>query len=468
MDVCRCRPGKLPAVIRPSARVTGRAWRAGVSSGYGFSEPPGCAGRHRKHSVRQWLPGQTLPLAYSLRGRVGLAATVTAVAAVLGAGCGTAGPAGGEQSREGRAPSPAVTNTMVAPAGGAGGISAIAALSQSDAWGVGSHRPLRKGIYPLTEHWDGERWTAVPCPSPGSAAEPVRSYLTAAAIDAPNDSWAVGYWSPIEHAAPVYSLIEHWNGTKWSIVPAPRSPGRATGGLSAVAAISPTAAWAFEGGAVLRWDGSRWRYLPRPAGTGPGTNLSGMAVISARDIWVVGTRLMPHTVEKFRTLAEHWDGSKWTIVPTPNAFKGRTRNSFLSAVSGSSSGNVWAVGWYQSGPNGVDHSALIEHWDGSRWLVQPSPDARGSTAHSQLFAVAALSRTSAWATGSNYGPVPLIERWDGRRWTAMPSRLQSHPILTALDQIFAVDPRDILALGMPGLIEKWNGTTWQQVPDPNP
>jgi len=403
-----------------------------------------------------------------MRGRIGLAAAVTAVAAVLGAGCGTASPAGGGHSRASRAPSPAVTGTMVAPAGGAGGIDAIATLSESDAWGVGSHTPLPKGTYPLTEHWDGKRWTAVPCPSPGSPAKPFRSYLEAAAMDAPDDAWAVGYWSPIEHAAPVYSLIEHWNGAKWSIVPAPHSPGHTTGGLSAVAAISPAAAWVFEGGGVMRWDGTRWRYLPRLPGTGPGTDLTGMAVISARDIWVIGTRLLPHTVATFRTLAEHWDGSKWTIVPTPNAFKGRTRNSVLSAVSGSSSGNVWAVGWYQSGPTGLDHSTLVEHWDGTRWQVQPSPDGPRSRADSQLFAVAALSRTSAWATGSNEGPVPLIEHWDGVRWTAMPSRLQSHPSTPALYQVVAVDPRYAWALGPPQLIEKWNGTTWQQVPNPNP
>src|SRR5215469_580508 len=38
----------------------------------------------------------------------------------------------------------------------------------------------------------------------------------------------VGQWAPIEHNAPVCPLIEHWNGTKWSVVPAPRSPGYAT------------------------------------------------------------------------------------------------------------------------------------------------------------------------------------------------------------------------------------------------
>src|SRR5258708_15716217 len=212
------------------------------------------------------------------------------------------------------APCPAGKGAGHGRSGGAGGFGAIAALSESDAWAVGAHEPLPRGIYPLAWHWDGQRWTAVPCPSPCSTGKPVRSSLASVALDAPDDAWAVGDWSPIEHTPPVYPLIEHWNGAKWSIVPAPRSPGHSTGGVSAVAAISPTAAWALGDGGFIRWDGTRWRYLPSPPRTGLGTDLTGLAVISARDIWVVG----PKGATKTRALTEHWNGSHVTIPPTPN------------------------------------------------------------------------------------------------------------------------------------------------------
>ncbi len=339
---------------------------------------------------------------------------------------------------------------------------AVAALGESDAWAVGRHMPLPEGTYPLTEHWDGKRWSAVPCPSPGSAAEPTRSSLTAVAIDAPHDAWAVGSWSPIEHDAPSYALIEHWNGSRWNLVPVPRSHGFT--GLTAVAAISPNAAWAIGYGdaggraitAFMGWDGTRWRSLPSPVGT----DLTGLAVISAHDIWVVGSKGM----SKYRAVAEHWDGSKWTIVPTPNAFKNRTRNSVLYAVSGSASNNVWAVGWYQSGPTGSDHSTLVEHWDGARWQVQPSPDGPRSGADSQLFAVAALSRTTAWAAGTNEGPIPLIERWNGVHWKAIPRRLQPRVAHPSIYEVAVVDPRyawAIVQVDQGSVIERWNGTRWQ-------
>src|SRR6266702_610448 len=145
-----------------------------------------------------------------MRGRFGLAATMTAVAAVLCAGCAPAGSAGAGHSPPSPAPYPADTGS--APSGGAESLWAVAALGESDAWAVGTHTPLPRGTYPLTEHWDGQRWRAVPCPSPGGTAEPARSSLEAVAIDAPDDAWAVGHWSPIEHVPPSYGLIEPWHG----------------------------------------------------------------------------------------------------------------------------------------------------------------------------------------------------------------------------------------------------------------
>src|SRR6266699_1164 len=299
-----------------------------------------------------------------MRGRFGLAATMIAVAAVLCAGCAPAGSAGAGHSPPSPAPYPADTGS--APSGGAGRLWAVGALGESDAWAVGTHTPLPRGTYPLTEHWDGQRWRAVPCPSPGGTAEPARSSLEAVAIDAPDDAWAVGKWSPIEHVPPSYGLIEHWNGAKWALVPVPSSGGHVTD-LLAVAAISPTAAWAIGKGVAgghfvtvfMGWNGTRWRYLPSP-----GTDVSGPAVISAHDIWVVGG-------SKRGTLAEQWDGSKGRIVPTPNAFKDRTRSSGLYAVSGTSSSNAWAIG---ERDQYTKHISFIEKWNGTSWQQLPNPN----------------------------------------------------------------------------------------------
>src|SRR5260221_191874 len=236
-------------------------------------------------------------------GRAGIVpVAVTPVVAVLGTGCGTTGSAGAGHRSASPGPSRAVTGVGSAPSGGAESLLAVAALGESNAWVVGTHTPLPKGMYPLTEHWDGQRWTAVPCPSPGGTADPVRSSLEAVVIDAPDDAWAVGDWSPIEHVPPSYPLIEHWNGGKWTLVPVPSSGGHVTDvELTAVAAISPNAAWAIGEGVAggrsvpvfMGWNGTRWRYLPSPVGDAPGGPLAGgLAAISARDIWLVGERAL--------------------------------------------------------------------------------------------------------------------------------------------------------------------------------
>lgn len=286
----------------------------------------------------------------------------------------------------------------------------------------------------------------------------------------------------MKHVPPTYALIEHWDGVKWSIVPAPRSRGYTTS-LTAVAAISPTAAWAIGDGTpgghfvpvFMGWDGTRWRYLPSPVGTFDGA----MAAISARDIWLVGEEGTTKAAPKYHTLVERWNGSTWTIVPAPYVFKGRKPNIGLSAVGGSSSSDVWAVGHYQSGPHTDDISPLVEHWDGARWQLQPSPNPTGPHGETGLDAIAAVSSTSAFAVGSawgSHGLIPLIERWNGVRWTVMPIRLQPGAMDPTLSGVAAVNSRYAWVVGYAHnkndrpitLIERWNGTSWQQVPPPNP
>jgi hypothetical protein len=66
-----------------------------------------------------------------------------------------------------------------------------------------------------------------------------------AAVSA-NDIWAVGYfyYSSGSFFGP-HTLIEHWDGSNWSIV---GSPGSASWQLNGVAAVSANDVWAVGGG----------------------------------------------------------------------------------------------------------------------------------------------------------------------------------------------------------------------------
>src|SRR5207302_9506996 len=114
----------------------------------------------------------------------------------------------------------------------------------------------------------------------------------------------------------------------------------------------------------------------------------GVAAVSANELWAVGD----YTIGAYhRTLVEHWEGTHWTIVPSPNA---DADSSYLTAVAAVSANDVWAVGYYSNYPY-LYSSALIEHWDGIRWTIVPSPDAGGP-----LNGIAAVSASDVWAMGN--------------------------------------------------------------------
>src|SRR5439155_1566738 len=140
----------------------------------------------------------------------------------------------------------------------------------------------------------------------------------------------------------------------------------------------------------------------------PNPQLNGITAISANDVWAVGY-YQNYTNGFNGTLTEHWDGSSWKLVPSPNA----SSENQLIGVTAISANDVWAVGYYQNYTTGY-HVTLIEHWDGSSWKVIPSPNA---SSENQLSGVTAVSANDVWAIGSYRNSTgfqgTLVEHWDG-------------------------------------------------------
>jgi hypothetical protein len=65
-----------------------------------------------------------------------------------------------------------------------------------------------------------------------------------------------------------------------------------------------------------------------------------VAAASTSDAWAVGTRRADQG-SAFRTLAEHWNGTAWTTVPSPSPGTGDDWLYGAAAVPG---GGFWAVG----------------------------------------------------------------------------------------------------------------------------
>src|SRR5436305_546774 len=70
----------------------------------------------------------------------------------------------------------------------------------------------------------------------------------------------------------------------------------------------------------------------------------------------------------------------------------------LSGVAALTASNAWAVGGYDTGGTGLNHT-LIEHWNGTAWSIVPTPDSPPGV----LNAVDAVSASDVWAVGGAGG-----------------------------------------------------------------
>lgn len=313
-------------------------------------------------------------------------------------------------------------------------------------------------------------WTGVaPYNPPGDGAT-----LDAIAMPSPCSAWAVGSYL---NGGNYKTLVEHWNGTSWAFMLSASALNQDTF-LTGVAAIRGATPWAVgydDNGTASQTlietpKNGVWTKVPSPDPGGPDHDnvLSAVAATSATNAWAVGR----YTITPTFTLIEHWNGTKWRQVPSPNPSGDSNQ---LSGVAATTANDAWAVGQYTDGQN--TPQTLILHWKGTRWTRVPSPNPAGPTSIHSLLAVAAVSTSSAWAVGDMYAggfAQPLIEHWNGTRWQSVPAPSPGLSVPSVLTGVTALSSRDAWAVGYYGistahtLIEHWNGKAWRQVRSPSP
>jgi hypothetical protein len=334
---------------------------------------------------------------------------------------------------------------------------AVSAISASDIWSVGN-----VGGHALATHWNGSQWSIVSAPNAGVGD----NILNGVSGTSSADVWEVGYyWFGTENR----TLIEHWDGAAWSIVPSPNTNKRLNV-LNGVVAISPSDAWAVGSATsgqafdlttlILHWDGTSWSIIPSPSPGTPGFNeLNAVAANSANDVWAVGS--LTNSGEFAQTLIQHWDGTSWSVIPSANV---PNTNNELYGVVALGPNDVWAVGYWGNAAFGF--FTLVEHWNGSTWSVVSSPSPAGDDI---LYAVSATGASDIWAVGRSrntftFRTSGLIEHWDGNSWSQV-----FGPGAEALYGVVAVSPGDAWAVGdSSGLasIGRWNGSSWSTFPSP--
>lgn len=311
-------------------------------------------------------------------------------------------------------------NVVSSPNSGEGdnSLRGVAARGANDVWAVGSASGA------LVEHWDGVTWSVVAVPTPGPNA-----VLYGVAASA-SDVWAVG--SYLGSRGVRQTLIERWDGTAWSIVPSPNL-GMDNNDLYGVTAVAPNDVWAV-GGTIIgvngsgeslteHWNGSAWSIVPSPDYFIGHTRVTGVSAVTANDVWASAE------YDEVLALVLHWDGSAWTFVY--DSFDPPAR--VLNGIAALSPTNVWAVGSYQAGND------LIMHWNGATWTEISSPQYNQNT----LAAVVALSASDIWAVGNynNGSDSTLFKHWDGTSWSAIrgPNSGTNGNRLYAITQVSAGD-----------------------------
>jgi hypothetical protein len=237
----------------------------------------------------------------------------------------------------------------------------IAAASSQEAWAVGYSMPdAYAPYYPLILRWDGASWR-----SQTSVAESGK--LAAVSALSANDAWAVGFYT--DSSGITRPLALHWDGRRWtrSSVSAGASRFASLGGVYARASNDVWAVGNALSGRyvtlIAHWDGARWTTVPSPSAGTKGNRLRAVTGTASNDVWAVGD------AQDAGSVILHWNGSSWQLVAHP---KVATGYDTLWGLAAAAPNDVWAVGYWNQRGSGIH--TRVEHWDGSTWKLVATPD----------------------------------------------------------------------------------------------
>ena len=271
---------------------------------------------------------------------------------------------------------------------------------------------------PMAEEWSGTSWSALAVPSPS-----VTQDINLVGVSCPSVAFcsAVGYNDEVGGSGHYQPVIEQWNGAAWSLAATPALPAGVDYRLFRVSCVSAVSCMAvgdsynsgstsFETIALL-WNGATWSVTANPS---PGLNGYFEDVSCQSPTWctAVGGSVSG------TTLVERWNGTSWSVLTTPNPSTGP--DAVLDAVSCPSTTFCAATGYAYGG---AYEQTLAEQWDGTAWSVVPTPNP--STAFdNELWSVSCTGPTSCVTVGFSYTGlntyVTAALAWNGTTWTSNP------------------------------------------------
>ncbi len=326
-------------------------------------------------------------------------------------------------------------------------LAAVSGSSTQDVWAVGQFAPDENPNITLTlaEHFDGSAWSVTPTPNVGTNHANALLAVTAQA----GAAWAVGYEIGRDYLA--HSLIEAWDGQAWQIVDHRQS--FQTQNLYGVASLSSRDVWAVGSGRngegefhaiTLHFDGHGWLAVPAANPGSNGNVLYGVVAKAPDDVWAVGQKI--GNAPPDQALIEHWDGARWSEVHAPHAGDASTQ---LLAVDIAGDDDVRAAGDAQDGVVSLRTFALTS--EGARVSLQVTPSP--VVGDNRLTGVAAVNDDESWAVGSylddaSGNVLTLIATGaEGEPWAQVPSPSPADDGNSQLATVAKVGAHDLWAVG---------------------
>jgi hypothetical protein len=260
------------------------------------------------------------------------------------------------------------------------------------------------------------------------------------------------------------------SAASWSVVPSPAPPGVANGAMNGVACMSASACVAvgsyetqtsydnvqgsgFSTPLAERFNGSSWSIVPTPDPS-PSAGAALQAVSCGAPSFCMAVGFSTNSLGHQVVLAERWNGSSWSAVTAPTPAGAVTISD--TAVSCVSSTACQAVGTDTAASSS---SPFAEEWNGSHWTLETVSGGAGGS----LASVACTSATACTAVGGQSSGDALAERFNGSGWS-----VQSAPGL-ALAGVACPGPQECFAVSGGGpKADRWNGSSWtaQTIPGP--
>lgn len=313
-----------------------------------------------------------------------------------------------------------------------------------------------------TYSWGAPSTTLVEYINPGTGNSNVSptpnptygGFLTGVSCTASSFCMAFGYDSAMD------SLAESWNGSSWKVVTVTQA-GAGYWGYDGIACVNVS--FCMEGNSDYMWNGSSWVSTPS---SGPANNYAwtpSISCVSVKFCTEVGIDYQSPMSNPNGTSIYSWNGSTSFPVSSPSP---TGPDDALNGVSCVKTNFCMAVGSELTGT-----ATLIEAFNGSTWTVMPSPTPKGG---GTLSSVSCAATNFCMATGSGTKDNPFMEYYDGYNWTIM-----SSPTLIdggTLSSISCPEISSCVAVGelntgydsVATLVEDFNGIKWSIVPSPNP